>query len=117
MPATVCIPNPATEEGILVNELSPGALLEIRTKHRIYFLENQGNGQMWIAGHPRFCPRPVLVKVQGSTWGGSMLRMNYIGPGMHLEYRHPRYGLIRTSVIERIREMDPMDAGLRSLVG
>jgi hypothetical protein len=62
------------------------------------------DGEELISGHPEFCPRPVRVRVQGSTWGGSMLKLRFVGRGMHLEFRHPEYPTpIITSPIVEIR--------------
>jgi hypothetical protein len=47
----------------------------------------------------------VQVTIAGSTWGGSMLKMRFIGRGMHLEFHHPAYSTpIITSAIQEIRE-------------
>ena len=64
---------------------------------------NRGDGKALISGHPEFCPDPVLVTVDGSNWGGSMLKMSFIGRGMHLEFRHPAFQTIVTSRIVDIR--------------
>ena len=93
------------EGGVWLNNLPTGAVLEMETKNRLYRLENRGDGRMLISGHPQHCPEPLLVKVNGSTWGKSMLKLRFIGRGMHLEYRHPTRGLIRTSRIREIREL------------
>jgi hypothetical protein len=45
------------------------------------------------------------VTIAGSTWGGSMLKVRFIGRGMHLEFHHPAYSTpIVTSPIQEIRE-------------
>jgi len=62
-----------------------------------------GDGTVFISGHPEFCPDPSEVWINGSTWGGSMLKMNYVGHGMHLEFVHPVYRTILTSRIVDIR--------------
>jgi hypothetical protein len=39
------------------------------------------------------------------TWGGSTLKVRFIGRGMHLEFHHPAYSTpIVTSPIQEIRE-------------
>ncbi len=92
--------------GVFLRHLPAGSLLEVETQNRRYVLENQGDGKALIAGHPEFCPQPVLVEVHGSTWGGSMLKMGFLGRGMRLEFRHPAHGIIHTSLIQEIREID-----------
>ena len=95
------------EGGVSLDQLPPGAVLEMETTNRFYELEYRGNGQALIAGHPQFCPEPVLVNVHGSTWGRAMLKIHYIGRGMFLEFDHPEFGVIRTSRIQEIRELRP----------
>ncbi len=91
------------EGGANLNTLSSGTTLEVETLHRHYRIEYRGDGEALISGHPQFCPKPILVRIAGSTWGGSMLWLRYIGRGMHLEFAHPIYGRVVTSAISEIR--------------
>jgi hypothetical protein len=96
------------EGGVYLYDLPEQATLEVETQNRRYTLVNHGNGRVFISGHPEFCPEPVLVKIEGSNWGGSMLKMAFVGRGMHLEFRHPGYGRpIVTSRIVEIRQTAP----------
>jgi hypothetical protein len=92
------------EGGVHLGDLTPGTVLEVQTQNRAYTIHYQGRGQALISGHPVFCPQPVLVSIHGSTWGGSMLKERFIGRGMHLEFGHPAYEPITTSVIVDVRE-------------
>jgi hypothetical protein len=92
------------EGGVHLRDLRPGAILEVQTRQRRYTIVNQGGGDALISGHPEYCPVPVLVKIHGSTWGGSMLKEQFIGRGMHLEFRHPKFLPITTSRIVAVRE-------------
>lgn len=92
------------EGGVYLRDLCHMATLEVTTQNTRYILVMERDGEAWIAGHPRFCPEPVLVHISGSNWGGSMLKMAFIGRGMHLEFRHPEYeGSVVTSEIKDIR--------------
>lgn len=91
--------------GVYLDELPNGAALEVKTQNRFYRIVNHGRGEALISGHPKFCPHPVLVKIHGSNWGGSMLKVRFIGRGMHLEFRHPEFRTIVTSRIVDIREV------------
>jgi len=94
------------EGGVYLHNLRRGSSLEIQTRHRSYTMVNCGGGLALISGHPEFCPRPVLVRILGSNWGGSMLKTSFIGRSMHLEFRHPKYRTpIVTSTIQEIREV------------
>lgn len=89
-------------EGVQLGELGEGSRVRVRTANRSYELEFRG-GQVWISGHPEYCPHPVPVKVRGSGWGGSMLRMAFLGPGLRMEFEHPVFATITTSPIVSVR--------------
>jgi hypothetical protein len=92
------------EGGVYLKDLPDAAMLEVETSNRAYRLTVYSDGSAWISGHPDYCPEPVLVQINGCNWGGSMLKIAYLGRGMHLEFRHPEYeGSIITSPIQDIR--------------
>lgn len=91
------------EGGANLNSMTSGTTLEVDTRHRHYRIEYRGDGEALISGHPHFCPKPILVRIAGSTWGGSMIWVRFIGRGMHLEFAHPVYGRVVTSPISEIR--------------
>lgn len=91
------------EGGVFLDRLPEGTVLRVETQNRAYTLVHRGNGQALISGHPTFCPEPVLVHIEGSNWGGSMLKASFIGRGMHLEFRHPEHRTITTSCIVDVR--------------
>jgi len=91
------------EGGVDLRDLAPGSVLAIQTKNRFYTLVSLGEESALISGHPEFCPDPVEVRIQGSTWGGSMLKAKFVGRGMHLEFEHPVHHTVITSQIVDIR--------------
>jgi hypothetical protein len=92
------------EGGVYLRDLPDQAELEVVTQNRGYTLVVRQDGSALISGHPEFCPEPVLVRISGSNWGGSMLKAAYLGRGMHMEFRHPGYqGPIVTSPIVDIK--------------
>ncbi|MEO8367967.1 MAG: hypothetical protein ABI806_02050 [Candidatus Solibacter sp.] len=91
------------EGGVHLQDLMPGTVLEVQTENRAYTILYKGWDQALISGHPVFCPQPVPVTIHGSTWGGSMIKMRYIGRGMRLEFGYPECDPIRTSVIVDVR--------------
>jgi hypothetical protein len=94
------------EGGVYLHELASDRALEIETENRYYTVVNRGRGEVEIWGHPIYCPAPVRVRIAGSNWGGSMLKLGFIGRGMHLEFCHPSYRTpIITSRIREIREI------------
>lgn len=99
------------EGGVHLAQLHEGTELEIRTENRRYSLIYRGRGRALLCGHPRFCPEPVMVRIHGSTWGGSMLKTEFIGRGMRMEFRHPDHQTVLTSRILEIWERPaPVDA-------
>jgi hypothetical protein len=93
------------EGGVFLGDLPPSTVLEIQTMHHCYKAVLLGGSEALLSGHPEFCPEPVQVAISGSTWGGSMLKLQYVGRGMHLEFRHPQYATpIITSPIQDIRD-------------
>jgi len=95
------------EGGVYLDNLSEGAVLEVETQNRWYTIVIRGHGEELISGHPKYCPDPLPVRIAGSTWGGSMLKMRFIGRGMRLEFCHPTYPRIITSRVVDIRALDP----------
>jgi hypothetical protein len=93
------------EGGVYLCDLPRESTLEVETQNRSYTIVLFESGVALISGHPRYCPEPVMVKIEGSNWGGSMLKPSYVGRGMHLEFRHPEYEQpIITSRILEIRQ-------------
>jgi hypothetical protein len=96
------------EGGVYLDELCEGAVLEVETEHHWYTIVGGGRGGELISGHPQYCPDPVPVRIKGSTWGGSMLKVRYIGRGMCLEFGHPVFQTILTSRIVDIRASEQL---------
>jgi len=104
------------EGGVFLEGLPRDTVLQIETRNHSYTALLLGEGVALISGHPEYCPQPVQVTIAGSTWGGSMLKVRFIGRGMHLEFHHPAYSNpIITSRIQEIRE--PIPSGSKRRVG
>jgi hypothetical protein len=96
------------EGGVFLHDLPPSTVLEIRTMNHRYTAVLLGGSEALLSGHPEFCPQPVQVAIAGSSWGGSMLKLQFLGRGMHLEFHHPDYPApIITSCIQEIRDTPP----------
>jgi len=105
------------EGGVHLEQLALGSKLEVQTQNRWYTVVNCGDGWVLISGHPEYCPRPLLVRILGSNWGGSALKMRFIGRSMRLEFKHPEYRTpIITSRIVEIRESRGAAMPLSSVV-
>ena len=53
---------------------------------------------------PKYLAQETEVNIHGSTWGGSMIKIEYVGVDMYLQFSyegHPKS--IHTSLIENVR--------------
>src|ERR1035441_7773972 len=100
------------EGGVHLRDLSPGAVLEVRTQNRAYTILYRGWDRGLVSGPPVFCPQPVPFTIHGSTWGGSMLKARYIGRGMCLEFGHAECDPIRTSVDRKSTRLNSSHLGI-----
>lgn len=95
---------PSTGEGVHLDDLATGAVLELETQHHHYTLVKRTGSQVLISGHPTFCPKPTAVQIEGPFADLPMVlpRPGFIGRGMYLMFQHPVYHNVTTS---RIREI------------
>jgi hypothetical protein len=94
----------STAEGIYLDDLAAGTVVELDTRHHHYRLVKEGDTHVRISGHPTFCPEPVEVEVEGSIDSASpvMCERGFIGKGMRMVMKHPVFDLITTSAIRAI---------------
>jgi hypothetical protein len=92
----------ANEDGVYLDDLQEGAVVELETAHHHYRIEKCDHAKAVISGHPTFCPEPITVQIEGSTRSGLPSKPGFIGRGMHLIFEHPVFHSVATS---RIREI------------
>ena len=73
-----------------------------KQKNTTYKIEKRGNDDYYIEGNEKHCKLPTKCWINGSTWGGAMLKMKFIGIGMHMEYGTEKSGTITTTLIKRV---------------
>jgi hypothetical protein len=97
----------ASDEGFYLNDLARGAIVEIDTQHHHYRLVKRADTHVRISGHPKFCPEPVEVEIEGSFGGRPPLMPNpgFIGRGMYLVFKHPLFDEVTTSRIREIHKL------------
>lgn len=103
------------EGGVKVTDMSVGTKLLIQTQNHLYTLEKRGEDEYYISGHPIYCDEPTQIRVHGSTWGGAMLKTQYVGRGMHLEFAVPGHLPITTSLIKEVKETTADDPSPRKV--
>ncbi|MFN0172474.1 MAG: hypothetical protein ACKV22_39225 [Bryobacteraceae bacterium] len=91
------------EGGVHMKDLPPGSVISIQTRNHLYNMVVLGVETALLSGHPEYCPDPTEVRIHGSTWGGSMIKTEFLGRGMCLEFEHPVYRTILTTRILEIR--------------
>jgi hypothetical protein len=84
-----------------------GAVLEIETGYTSYRLENMGDGNAMLSGHPAYCPEPVRVQIHGCTGPDAALMWRLLRPGAHMVFLHPEHGGVRTSAIKAVNRIQP----------
>ena len=69
-----------------LNDLLPGATIDVETKSRTYRIECLGGSSVRISGHPDYCPTPVPAHVQGSISHEGGLELGLIQRGSRLMF-------------------------------
>lgn len=88
--------------GVFLEDIPEEREVDIETQNRHYTLVKK-EGKVFLMGHPLYCVFPTEIRLNGSTWGGSMLKVGFIGRGMNLKVVLPSGGIMTTSVIKEIR--------------
>ena len=88
--------------GVYLKDIAIGGGLKITTKNSLYTLRRVSDEVYTIQGNEKFCAKETLCMVHGSTWGGSMIKMGFIGRGMHLEFSTDSHNNVTTSKIQEI---------------
>lgn len=99
--------HPGSDEGIYLDDLAEGAVLDIETQHHHYRLVKGADTHVCISGHPTLCPEPIEVEIEGSVRSLPPLIPNrgFIGRGMYLLFKHPFFHEVTTSRIREIHKL------------
>ena len=92
----------AESDGIDIRHIQPRTTVLVRTENSLYRLIplRPGDCHVLVDGG-QFFPEPIEARLVGSTFGGSFLKMAWIGIGMHLEI-HGDGDTVTTSRVCRI---------------
>lgn len=71
--------------GLKLEEIEVGETIKVQTRNTLYTIKKIANDEYEISGNEKFCSVPKKCYIAGSTWGGSMLKMGFIGLGMFME--------------------------------
>jgi hypothetical protein len=88
--------------GLFLKNLSAGDRFDVHTQNSVYRVEvtDPQKNRVKIKGGNHL-PEETDATISGSTWGGSMLKMGFVGMGMRLEVWHDGR-VLRTSTIKDI---------------
>jgi hypothetical protein len=100
-------------EGFDVPSMEPLTLLVVRTENSIYriILLHPGQSRIAVQGG-RFFAKLTEARIAGSSFGGSLLKMAWIGVGLHLEL----YAGGQRIVTSRVRAIEIQQDNARSTV-
>lgn len=74
--------------GVFTKDVLPGGSVLVQTLNTLYTLVNHGD--RWMAQGGDRLPEMTIVHVNGSTFGGSMIQVGFIGIAMRLELGVPK---------------------------
>ena len=92
------------DNGIHVHKLKPGTLILVATKNSLYkIVKSDVTDEVVIQGG-KYVSHPKLARFTGSTFGGSMIKLCWIGFGMQMEIYIPEDKMkLKTSVVHAAR--------------
>lgn len=105
-PLNAAIAKSDEDGGVWLEDVPVGKTVAMQTRNTLYGICKVGPLTFTIFGHPKYCPEPTPCNIFGSSWGGSMLKVGWIGVGMCLEFSLiPMHedGPLTTSAIKSVR--------------
>ena len=94
--------------GVSLKEIGEGRTLVVETQNSTYTINiiEPLTGKVTVHGGKSF-PEQEECTLSGSTFGGSMLKMNWIGLGMNMEFHRGEKGVTTTSPVHKISIVAP----------
>jgi hypothetical protein len=80
------ITSTAAFEGVDVNNLRVGSLLDVETSSRHYQIECCGGNTIRVSGHPQYCSSPEAAQLHGSMDDDGRMEVGVIQPGLRLVF-------------------------------
>lgn len=95
--------------GVELSKLTLGTTLYVQTQQTLYMIVVMPNNLYMVSDEGKRFVSPKEIYINGSTWGGSMLRMNWVGIGMCVEMEHPDPSkqILTTSPVKTIKVVAP----------
>jgi|SRR6185436_3138935 len=74
-------------KGIDLEKLEVGTRIEAKTKNSLYKIFTMGHGKFQVVGGEYFPEKGLhITRIRGSTFGGSIIKIHWLGIGMHIEF-------------------------------
>jgi len=97
--------------GIGLADTGKGIIIEVETENSTYCIVvmNAQEARIVIQGNNKHLPHPTIAQLNGSTFGGSLLKKGRIIPLMHMEIGDlPEGRIVTTSPVQKVeRVFDP----------
>jgi hypothetical protein len=97
-------------DGIWLNELKVGTVVTVTTEHNDYIFRIicPQTGEVEIISNGSYFQKRQITRIVGSTSGGSMIRINWIGINMYLEIKESAQTsrIVTTSEVQKITIME-----------
>ena len=91
------------EPGVDVRRLKAGTKLIVKTRNSTYqFVATNAAGELYDKGGKKI-PKAAKIVFSGSTWGGSCLKVGWIGLDMQMEIRITPTRVLTTTPVRSIR--------------
>ena len=85
--------------GVWIDSLEPGTTVRVTTRHSHYrFVILDSPGQVLVTGSPMFADG-TIVRLEGSTAGGSALKVGCIVVGFKMEMRFGAVRIVSSRVL------------------
>lgn len=94
--------------GLLLSGLCSGTVLHVRTQNSLYVIEKGDDPRLIVVSGGRYFCHPSRKQFLGSSFGGAMLRPDWIGRGMRMEFANEYAGdPIKTSAVVNFKVIAP----------
>ena len=95
--------------GIALRQLEPLTELLVHTRNTCYRIVVSHEADIVIQGGS-FFPDPTRAHVEGSSLGGNLLKVGWIGVGLRMEIVADGRRIVTTAVRSIARQADPVDS-------
>lgn len=91
--------------GIFLKDIPDNHIVEAHTQNSVYTIAviDKEKSKVAIQGNNQHFTQPEVCYLRGSTFGGSMIKLSWIGVGMYLEANPVAGGIMTTSSIKTVK--------------